>query len=681
MSNYRIAVLCGVTGLLMLGAGCQAVQPKQQRNGFTAPLDQANISVTETGSSYLAAKPAATLTSDNISNSADILLAGIDFNNAGDGLLFNHPGGIATDGTRLLMADKNNNRVLIWNSLPSGNTAPDIVLGQPNMTNNNPGTVRNAMNWPTAVTVVNDKVMVADTNNNRILIWNSFPTNNGQAADLILAGDAKADVSQRGNISWPWGVWSNGEKLVVSSTKGGQIFIWNTLPTSDNQKPDITIKLDDIGTPRNIISDGNTLAVGDHNAFENQRGTFFWSNFPTADDAMYDFFMATPALTDNTNSTNQPQNPQLLGEEMTGGSYTEDGKFVTVTNSGLFIWNTFPTDQNDSPDVSIAQDTFTWKTGDGAGVAIASESMYVSQPNGNNIVGFNAWPTEPIKPDFTVGSPNISTNTLETNYFITNPVPATDGKHLFVSSDFDRKVYVWKQLPNSTDAKPDLVYNAVTGWDNALYGDTFVVAGGSNLYVWDTLPVDGNLPTQYSGQVGSITVADIKGVALDDKYFYLADASANKIYIWNDVPKADVAPVIELPVETPHRLSSDGQYLAVSTDRRGSFIMLYDVNDLTKEPIIIGDAQEYNLPMNVLIADNHLFIADTGFNRVLMWDNVADALAGSDADVVLGNNADRNIGEIGRDKLFMPAALAFDGSYLWVGEFKFSGRLLRFSAD
>jgi len=38
---------------------------------------------------------------------ADILLSGIDFNNAGyletsgDGLLFNHPGNIATDGTRL----------------------------------------------------------------------------------------------------------------------------------------------------------------------------------------------------------------------------------------------------------------------------------------------------------------------------------------------------------------------------------------------------------------------------------------------------------------------------------------------------------------------------------------------------------------------------------------------------
>jgi len=35
--------------------------------------------------------------------------------------------------------------------------------------------------------------------------------------------------------------------------------------------------------------------------------------------------------------------------------------------------------------------------------------------------------------------------------------------------------------------------------------------------------------------------------------------------------------------------------------------------------------------------------------------------------------------QIGIDKLFWPGAVSFDGNYLWVGEFKFSGRILRFS--
>ena len=57
-----------------------------------------------------------------------------------------------------------------------------------------------------------------------------------------------------------------------------------------------------------------------------------------------------------------------------------------------------------------------------------------------------------------------------------------------------------------------------------------------------------------------------------------------------------------------------------------------------------------------------------------------DALAGRPSDLVLGAD-DRNemVPELTRNQFFWPGAIAFDGTYLWVGEFKFSGRLLRFS--
>lgn len=44
---------------------------------------------------------------------ADLVLSGVDFNNTGGPLLFNHPSGIASDGTRFLLCDRFNNRVLI----------------------------------------------------------------------------------------------------------------------------------------------------------------------------------------------------------------------------------------------------------------------------------------------------------------------------------------------------------------------------------------------------------------------------------------------------------------------------------------------------------------------------------------------------------------------------------------
>lgn len=637
-------------------------------------FSEASVTVSAVGTTYDVASSNPVTDITELSDEADMLLAGIDFNNAGDGQFFNHPGGIATDGTRLVLADKNNNRVLIWNTLPDGNTAPDLVLGQPDMTSNNPGTEMMQLNWPTAVTISGNTLAVADTNNDRILIWNSLPTTNGQAADIVLQGDNTAGINQPGNIIWPWGVWTNGEKFVVSSTKGGQLLLWDSVPTTNNQAPTTIIALEDMGTPRNIISDGNTLAIGDHNAFDNKHGTFFWSTFPTSDNETYDFFMSTPPV-----DTNNPNSSNFMGEEMTGGAYTSDGKFMTVTNSGVYIWNQFPTDENDTADITLRNTTFNWQTGDGAGIAVANDTMYVSRPNGNSIVGYRSVPTSDRVPDFAVGSDDAETNTLDTHYFITNPVPATNGTSLFVSSDFDHKVYVWKHIPNQTGVYPDYVYENVAGWDNELFNNTFVVVGGQNVYIWDELPLGEAMPRMISKKVGSIEVSDLKGVALDDKYFYLADSTANAIYVWEGIPEDNEEPTYILNVEAPLRLNSDGNYLAVSTGMRGSFIQLFDVNDLSQSPAIIGDAQEYNLPMNALVADNHLFIADTGFNRVVIWNDIADAIAGQPADTILGNNADYSIPEIGTDTLFMPSALAFDGSHLWVGEFKFSGRLLRFA--
>ena len=52
---------------------------------------------------------------------ADIVLGEIGFNQSGGPLLFNHPKGIDTDGTVPMMADGNNNRVLLWDGLPTSN--------------------------------------------------------------------------------------------------------------------------------------------------------------------------------------------------------------------------------------------------------------------------------------------------------------------------------------------------------------------------------------------------------------------------------------------------------------------------------------------------------------------------------------------------------------------------------
>lgn len=117
---------------------------------------------------------------------AELMLSGVDFNNTGGPLLFNHPTGIASDGTRFLLCDRFNNRVLIWNTLPTKwNAQADLVLGQSDFFANNPGTSKGELNWPGNVAIGgNGLVAVAD---DRLLIWKNFPTRNAQAADVAIS--------------------------------------------------------------------------------------------------------------------------------------------------------------------------------------------------------------------------------------------------------------------------------------------------------------------------------------------------------------------------------------------------------------------------------------------------------------------------------------------------------------
>ncbi|MBI4553665.1 MAG: hypothetical protein HY710_15480 [Candidatus Latescibacteria bacterium] len=608
---------------------------------------------------------------------ADLMLSGIDFNNAGGPLLFNHPMGIASDGTRLLLADTYNNRVLIWKTLPNGNVPPDLVLGQEDFISNNPGTGRDQMNWPVTVATDGQRILVADTDNNRILIWHHFPTKHGTPADLVLDGewDGERNIEvSNARFHWPWGVWTNGEKMAVSSTGGGGVLIWNRFPSQDNQPADLVLRGGGkLGTPRTITSDGTRLIVGDHNPRMGgiDSGTFFWKTFPTRDDQPFDFYRTDPQ-----------RGPWLRG------TFTSDGK-LALLGSTLFIWNAFPEDERDDPDLAVRG--FDFRPGDHTGVAAAGGRLYVVTGNINKVLVYKSLPTTPDqRPDFAIGSPDLATNTLETHFIISNPAPASNGKSLFVASDFDRKLYVWKQLPDHSGAHPDLVYTLDFGpWDIAVWQERLVLAGGRTVAVWNTLPLDGHPPDViFDERIGSVRLEEIRGVALDDRYFYLADHRAGKVYVWKGIPSAESEPVCALNVEQAWRLSSDGHYLTIATAFR-HMVVIYPVDDLefNRRSWVVGmpagegrpGPRMFNGVGEAVAAEGHLFVAE-GFNRVHVWRRIEDALTGKWADVLLGQRDVESIRpEIGRNRLHTPAALSFDGRYLWVGETKFSERILRFS--
>ena len=69
------------------------------------------------------------------------------------------------------------------------NQPADVVVGQPDFTSLSPSAnspTAKSMRGPQGVWIQNGKLYVADTGNNRVLIFNRIPTANGAAADVVL---------------------------------------------------------------------------------------------------------------------------------------------------------------------------------------------------------------------------------------------------------------------------------------------------------------------------------------------------------------------------------------------------------------------------------------------------------------------------------------------------------------
>jgi len=620
------------------------------------------------------------------------MLSGFGFGESGGPLQFHHQSGMATDGTNLLVADTRNHRVLIWHTAPTENIPPDIVLGQPNFDSNLSGDGMNELNWPVAVATDGNRILVADTNNHRILIWNSYPTTSGIPADTILeTPDLKK--GDRGDINWPWAVWTDGKKMIVASTAGSQVLIWDSIPSTNNETPDIALQLDNFGTPRTIASDGTHLLISDHNAKDGHQGSFFWNTFPTKDNEQYDFFVADP---DDMGVQNTSQNKGTHGLVLWGPTTLPGGGLASVTNHGAYLWETWPEDEHDAPNMMLGTnhegEGYNYGlSGDGSSVLAIGERLYFSLANSNKIVGLHAIPNVSTKePDFVIGSPDQDINTLESNAIITNGVPISNGQELIVSSDFDRALYIWNTLPEVSGTHPDVRINLREApWDNTLHNDTLLLGGRDTIYMWEGIPTDGRDPdVEWVKSFGSVELQSINGIALDDSYLYVADTEASVVYVFDGIPKEGESPVFILPADRPGRITSDGEYLVVMNGpNAGGLITVFKVNDLDGHQYTFGREETYhfNLASHALVTDGSLIVADTGYNRVHIWHDIEDALIGNAADTLLGETKILSTPEDARpangpSNMYMPGAISWDGIHLWVGEFKFSSRILRFTA-
>lgn len=150
------------------------------------------------------------------------------------------PSAAWSDGTRLVVADTLNNRVLIWNTFPTSNGQnADVVLGQadfvsadPNRSSAvNPPPADNTLQYPQlGVYVLNNQLFVADAYNHRVLVWDTFPTTNGQAANAVIGQPdfiSNTPGTTDSTLNQPSGVFAVGSQLFITDTNNNRIMIYN----------------------------------------------------------------------------------------------------------------------------------------------------------------------------------------------------------------------------------------------------------------------------------------------------------------------------------------------------------------------------------------------------------------------------------------------------------------------
>ncbi len=179
---------------------------------------------------------------------------------------------VGSDGIRLAVADTDNNRVLIWTTLPTrNNQPPNLVLGQPDFAtvqSQQQGVVSAiTMRGPQGVWIANNRLYVADTQNYRVLIWNTFPTTNDQAPDVVLGqpdfthanGTTPSSTpppTAANQLLNPVSVTADSSHVYVADLGNNRVLIWNTISPGMDQNADVVV-----GQPDFVNSAANNPTI------------------------------------------------------------------------------------------------------------------------------------------------------------------------------------------------------------------------------------------------------------------------------------------------------------------------------------------------------------------------------------------------------------------------------------
>ena len=298
-----------------------------------------------------------------------------------------HPYGdpLVVDG-RLYLPDYANQRVLVFNSIPKANDASgDFVLGQPNMVTTTPGAGANEMHGPQTIKAHNGQFFIDEYTNSRVLIFNTAPTTTQASADIVVGqagfGSAATACTQTG-LNEPESIEVAGGKLIVADSNNNRILIWNTIPTSNGTPADVVLGQnsfttckanDDLQTgstnsvtartlnyPAGMWSNGTKLIVADAS---NNR-VLIWNHIPTTNFTPADHVLGQGDFTHNNSNDDLQTGATVTSARTLNYPYFLDsnGTQLFVADNGnnrVLVWDSIPSSNFKPANRVLGQGDFT----------------------------------------------------------------------------------------------------------------------------------------------------------------------------------------------------------------------------------------------------------------------------------------------------------------------------------
>lgn len=494
------------------------------------------------------------------------------------------PAGLTySDDGILYVADSGNNRIMIWTSPISGdNQNANQVLGQTWFYSSNSGTSSTSLSQPQGVSVgESGEVMVADSNNNRVMVWTSPVTISGQAANIVI-GQSNFNSSLAGvgptKYSLPMAISSSGGMTIVADARNNRIIVYSSTITSSGQAASLTI---------GQITDSDTV----------------------------DFY---------GNTLNNPQNrgmnrPSGMAVDSIGGRL-----FVSDTeNNRVLVFNLDGTNNviDRSADLVLGQQTFSTTLVNSGGSPSASsmnsptglfydeslQRLYVADTGNNRVLVFTNNIKESGQPaNFVIGQSGFtSVGPAATRSGMASPesisVNTSNGMVAVADRDNNR-VLLWSSHISRIGQPADFVL------------------GQSNFN-------SSNFGTSAS------SLRTPKGVYFDSNmgYLYVADTDNNRVLVWT---------------------------VGVEANNQSANRVLGQPN-MSSSASVPVTSQSMNRPSHVAVGASSgvLYVADTGNNRALVYKSTI-LVDGQQANSVVGQSSmSAHVSAISRFGLRSPGSI------------------------